>query len=87
MPEGFSLVGESGSAPVCIIADETRRYYGVQFHPEVTHTLQGERLLRRFLVDICGCERLWNSANIIEDSVARVRQDVGITWRVDVDWP
>ena len=60
-----------------MIADDQRRYYGVQFHPEVTHTIQGARILDRFVGDICGCEKLWTSANIIEDSVTRVREQVG----------
>jgi GMP synthase (glutamine-hydrolysing) len=77
LPEGFILAGETASAPVCVIADETRRYYGVQFHPEVTHTLQGARILERFVADICACEKLWTSANIIGDSVARVRAQTG----------
>ena len=59
------------------MADEERRWYGVQFHPEVTHTRQGERILRRFVLDICGCEPLWTTGNIIEDSIAAVRSQVG----------
>ena len=55
----------------------TSRWYGVQFHPEVTHTQQGQALLRRFVVDICGCQTLWTAANIIEDQIARVRAQVG----------
>jgi GMP synthase (glutamine-hydrolysing) len=77
LPPGFELVGETASAPVTIIADEQRRWYGLQFHPEVTHTLQGSRILERFVVDICACERLWNAANIIEDSIERIRAEVG----------
>jgi GMP synthase (glutamine-hydrolysing) len=77
LPEGFRLVGATESAPVTIIADEERHWYGLQFHPEVTHTLQGERLLERFVSDICGCEKLWTAANIIEDSIGRVRETVG----------
>jgi GMP synthase (glutamine-hydrolysing) len=59
------------------MANEDRRWYGVQFHPEVTHTRQGERILRRFVLDICGCEPLWTTGNIIEDSIAAVRSQVG----------
>ena len=55
----------------------TRRWYGVQFHPEVTHTQHGAEILRRFVVDICGCATLWTSANIIDDAVARIRAQVG----------
>ncbi|MEE4174767.1 MAG: glutamine-hydrolyzing GMP synthase [Xanthomonadales bacterium] len=77
LPEGFELVGATESAPVTIIADETRHWYGLQFHPEVTHTQQGARLLERFVGEICGCEKLWTAANIIEDSIQRVREQVG----------
>ena len=59
------------------MADEDRRWYGVQFHPEVTHTRQGERILRRFVLDICGCAPLWTTGNIIEDSIAAIRARVG----------
>jgi GMP synthase (glutamine-hydrolysing) len=59
------------------MADEDRRWYGVQFHPEVTHTEHGAEILRRFVVDICGCQTLWTPANIIDDAVARIREQVG----------
>ncbi len=77
LPDGFAAVGQTGSAPITIMADDDRRWYGLQFHPEVTHTPQGSRLLERFVADICGCEKLWIAANIIDDSVARVREQVG----------
>ena len=59
------------------MADESRHYYGVQFHPEVTHTKQGDRILARFVHDICGCAALWNPANIVQDSIENIRQQVG----------
>jgi GMP synthase (glutamine-hydrolysing) len=77
LPPGFVAVAATESLPYAAMADETRRYYGVQFHPEVTHTKQGAELLRRFVVDIAGCETLWTAANIIEDAAARVRAQVG----------
>ena len=77
LPEGFALIGATDSAPVTIIADESRHWYGLQFHPEVTHTKQGGVLLERFVVHICGCEKLWTAANIVEDSIARTRAQVG----------
>jgi len=77
LPKGFELVAQSASAPVCVIADEQRHYYGVQFHPEVTHTSKGNEILQRFVLDICGCEARWTAANIIEDAIENVRKDVG----------
>ena len=77
LPPGFELEGETISAPVAAIADDQRAYYGIQFHPEVTHTLQGERILERFVCGICACEKLWTSANIVVDSVNRIRQQLG----------
>ena len=76
-PPGFVVTARTDRIPVAAMADEARRWYGVQFHPEVTHTKQGVALLRRFVVDICGCATLWTAANIIEDQVARVRAQVG----------
>jgi len=76
-PPNFVVTARTDRIPVAAMADEARRWYGVQFHPEVTHTKQGQALLRRFVVDICGCATLWNAANIIDDLVARVRAQVG----------
>ncbi|MBK1692537.1 glutamine-hydrolyzing GMP synthase [Ectothiorhodospira mobilis] len=77
MPPGFCVMASTDAAPVAGMADEERAFYGVQFHPEVTHTTQGQRILSRFVHDICGCEHLWTPGNIIEDMTARVRQQVG----------
>ncbi|MBV6423097.1 MAG: GMP synthase [glutamine-hydrolyzing] [Steroidobacteraceae bacterium] len=77
LPQGFTAVGASANAPLAAMADDTRRYYGVQFHPEVTHTKQGARLLERFVREICGAQALWTVGNIIEDAIARVRAQVG----------
>jgi GMP synthase (glutamine-hydrolysing) len=77
LPPGFVAVGFTSSVPLAAMADESRRFYGVQFHPEVTHTLQGEKLLERFVRGICGCEARWDAGNIIVDSIARVREQVG----------
>ncbi|WP_147653911.1 glutamine-hydrolyzing GMP synthase [Vulcaniibacterium gelatinicum] len=76
-PPGFTVTARTDRIPVAAMANEDRRWYGVQFHPEVTHTKQGLALLRRFVVDICGCRTLWTPANIIEDQIARVREQVG----------
>jgi len=77
MPSGFKLIASTESAPIAGIADETRKFFGLQFHPEVTHTQQGKRILERFVCEICGCERLWRSENIIADSIENIRARVG----------
>ncbi len=76
-PPGFVVVAATDSVPIAAIVDESRQWYGVQFHPEVTHTKQGAAILRRFVVDICACDALWTAANIIEDAVTRLRAQVG----------
>jgi GMP synthase (glutamine-hydrolysing) len=77
LPPGFEVIGSTDSAPVAAMADDGRGFYGLQFHPEVTHTAQGRRILERFVHNICGCEQAWTPANIVRDSVARVREQVG----------
>ncbi|AVP96338.1 GMP synthase (glutamine-hydrolyzing) [Ahniella affigens] len=77
LPAGFAAVASTHDLPLAAMADETRRYYGVQFHPEVTHTQHGTELLRRFVVDIAGCQTLWTAENIIEDSIVRIREQTG----------
>ncbi len=77
VPPGFSISACTSDLPIAAMADETNRWYGVQFHPEVTHTQHGAEILRRFVVDICGCQTLWTAANIIDDAVARIREQVG----------
>jgi len=77
IPGGFKVTARTSEVPIIAMADEARRWYGVQFHPEVTHTKSGEAMLRRFVVDICDCRTLWTAANIIEDQIARVRAQVG----------
>jgi GMP synthase (glutamine-hydrolysing) len=77
LPPGFKVIAETDHAPYAGIADETRRFYGVQFHPEVTHTTQGAAILQRFVLDICGCQSLWTPGNIIESMVESVRTQVG----------
>lgn len=76
-PPGWTVTAVTDRIPVAAMANEDKRWYGVQFHPEVTHTKQGQTLLRRFVAEICGCRTLWNAANIIEDQIARVREQVG----------
>jgi GMP synthase (glutamine-hydrolysing) len=77
LPEGFVATAITDHAPLAAMSDERRHFYGVQFHPEVTHTRQGAKLLQRFVRDICGCADRWRVGNIIEDAIERVRAQVG----------
>jgi GMP synthase (glutamine-hydrolysing) len=77
VPIGFVCVGHTSSVPLAAMADEQRRFYAVQFHPEVTHTLQGSGILERFVRTICECDARWDAGNIVTDSIARVREQIG----------
>lgn len=77
LPDSFKLMASTDSAPIAGMADEQRKFYGLQFHPEVTHTKQGGRILSRFVLDVCQCDALWTSKNIIDSSIESVRQQVG----------
>lgn len=77
LPAGFGMIASSDGAPIAGIANEDMSFYALQFHPEVTHTRQGGRILARFALEICGCEGLWTATNIIEDSIQAVREKVG----------
>ncbi|WP_273382697.1 glutamine-hydrolyzing GMP synthase [Actinobacillus porcinus] len=77
LPPHFSITGVTPTCPIAAMSDESRRFYGVQFHPEVTHTKSGLALLTNFVVNICGCETKWTAENIIEDAVARIKAQVG----------
>ncbi len=77
IPDSFSTVAKTPSCPHAAIADENKRFYGIQFHPEVTHTKQGARILERFVVDICNCEKLWTAESIIEDAIEQIKEKVG----------
>ncbi|AFV00981.1 glutamine-hydrolyzing GMP synthase [Simiduia agarivorans] len=77
MPKGFELMASTESCPIAGMYCEEKDFYGVQFHPEVTHTLQGKRLFEHFVLELCGCKALWTPANIVEDAIARVREQVG----------
>ena len=77
MPPGFALIGSSPSCAIAAMADESRKFYAVQFHPEVTHTPQGAAILARFAHDICGCGHDWNMHDYAGEAVSRVRAAVG----------
>jgi GMP synthase (glutamine-hydrolysing) len=76
-PPGFTALASSTQSPVAAVEDVERGVYGIQFHPEVVHTPYGQQILTTFLEDICGCERTWSAASIIEEQVERIRAQVG----------
>ncbi len=77
MPPGFRLMASTDACPIAGMADEARRFYGVQFHPEVTHTRQGKKVLQRFVHEICGCTGDWSMPDYVAEAVARIREQVG----------
>ncbi|EXI92318.1 MAG: GMP synthase [glutamine-hydrolyzing] [Candidatus Accumulibacter sp. BA-94] len=77
LPPGFSIIGSNESTPIAAMADEQRRFYAVQFHPEVTHTLKGAEVIGRFVREICGCGHDWNMPDYVVESVTRIRAQVG----------
>lgn len=77
MPEGFKLMASTPSCPIAAMSDDSRKFYGIQFHPEVTHTLKGQEILERFIRTICDCDALWTAEYIIEDMIERVQAQVG----------
>ncbi len=77
MPEGFELMASTASCPVAGMYCTEKQFYGVQFHPEVTHTLQGQRIFEHFVYELCRCEKLWTPAKIVDDAIERIREQVG----------
>jgi len=77
LPDGFVPIAASANAPLAGMADPDRRYFGLQFHPEVTHTDNGQQIIERFVHDACGCANDWTSHNIIKEHIERVRAEVG----------
>ncbi len=77
LPPGFDVIGSNDSTPIAAMADEARGFYGVQFHPEVTHTLKGKEILSRFVLDICRCRPDWNMPDYIDEAVAKIRKQTG----------
>src|SRR5256714_3808325 len=76
-PQGFVALASSSASPVAAIEDREHGIYGIQFHPEVVHTPYGQDILERFLTDVCGCERSWSPASVIDEQVGRIREQVG----------
>jgi GMP synthase (glutamine-hydrolysing) len=77
LPQGFSAIASSQNSPFAAMANADRKIYGLQFHPEVTHTEHGLEILRRFVLDICGCKPTWTAQNIIAEHVEKIRAQVG----------
>jgi GMP synthase (glutamine-hydrolysing) len=77
LPEGFVALARSGNSPLAAMGDMKRKYFGVQFHPEVHHTPNGQKLLQHFVTDICGAKREWTPKSIIDDAVDRIQKQVG----------
>ena len=77
LPSGFTAIASTSNAPLAGMADESRNFYGLQFHPEVTHTDHGQRIIERFVHDICGCPDSWRPGNIISRDIDLIRQQVG----------
>ncbi len=77
LPPGFKVMASNATAPIAAMADETRKFYGVQFHPEVTHTLQGKTIIDRFAHDICGIGYDWNMSDYVEEAIDKIRSEVG----------
>ena len=77
IPNNFTLLAATDSAPIAAMVDMERQFYGLQFHPEVTHTVSGQQLIERFTRDICGCDGLWTISNIVERAIAQMQKTVG----------
>jgi GMP synthase (glutamine-hydrolysing) len=77
MPPGFNIMASNAATPIAAMADETRHFYGLQFHPEVTHTLQGKAIIARFVHDICGIGYDWNMPNYAEEAIGKIKATVG----------
>jgi GMP synthase (glutamine-hydrolysing) len=77
LPRGFKIIAGNNNCPIAIMADEQRRFYGVQFHPEVTHTKSGKNLFANFVHEICGCRKLWTTNNIIHNIIDNIKKQVG----------
>ena len=77
LPPGFKVIASTLNTPIAGIADEVRRFYGLQFHPEVTHTKRGKEILERFCVEICGCAKSWSTEDFIKSSLRSIKREVG----------
>ena len=78
VPEGFNIVGKSDHSPICAIANETKKMYGVQFHPEVLHTEEGSKIINNFLFNVCDCAADWSPKNFIDEQITEIKNHVGV---------
>ena len=77
LPKGFKVIGESDHSPICAISNPSKRFYGIQFHPEVVHTEEGEKIINNFLFDICKCTGDWTSQNFIDEQLQKIKSTIG----------
>lgn len=77
LPPGFSLVASTENCEIVAMADDQKHFYGLQFHPEVSHTKQGLKILERFVFEICHCKHNWTIKNIIQESIEKIKHQVG----------
>jgi GMP synthase (glutamine-hydrolysing) len=77
LPPGFELIASSENCPIAGFSNQKKNYYGLQFHPEVTHTKQGVNILKRFITDVCGCKTNWTTENIIDDLTVKIQAQIG----------
>ncbi|WP_419663738.1 GuaA: GMP synthase (glutamine-hydrolyzing) [Desulfosarcina variabilis str. Montpellier] len=77
LPKGFSITATTANTPVAAMANHQKRFYGVQFHPEVEHTVKGRKIIRNFLFDICGCKASWTMKSFARDTISQIRETVG----------
>ena len=77
LPPGFKVIASNESTPLAAMADEARKFYAVQFHPEVTHTIKGKEMIARFVHEICGCQHDWNMPDYVNEAIEKVRAQVG----------
>jgi GMP synthase (glutamine-hydrolysing) len=77
LPPGFKVIASNAATPIAAMADESRKFYALQFHPEVTHTLQGKAIIERFVLNICGLDGDWSMPGYVEEAIGRIRSEVG----------
>nr|WP_306304050.1 gamma-glutamyl-gamma-aminobutyrate hydrolase family protein [Desulfosarcina cetonica] len=77
VPEGFEITASTENTAVAAVANPEKKFYGVQFHPEVEHTVKGRKVIQNFLFDVCACKRSWTMKSFARDAIAQIRESVG----------